>query len=82
MIAAHYGKRYSLEYICERSSFIRTGISLLGISETAERLGFKAIGAKIDFSKLEEAPLPCIVYWNQNHFVVVYKIDKKKVLFI
>ena len=78
MIAAHYGKRYSLEYICERSSFIRTGISLLGISETAERLGFKAIGAKIDFSKLEEAPLPCIVYWNQNHFVVVYKIDKKK----
>lgn len=77
MIAAHYGKRYSLEYICGQSSFVRTGISLLGICEAAEKLGFKAIGAKIDFHKLAEAPLPCIVYWNQNHFVVVYKIEKK-----
>lgn len=78
MIAAHYGKRYSLEYICEQSCFIRTGISLLGISEAAERLGFRAIGAKIDFTKLEKVPMPCIVYWNQRHFVVVYQIDNKK----
>lgn len=78
MIAAHYGKRYSLEYICEQACFIRTGISLLGISEAAERLGFRAIGAKIDFTKLEKVPMPCIVYWNQRHFVVVYQIDNKK----
>lgn len=80
MIAAHYGKRYSLEYICEQASFIRTGISMLGISEVAEKLGFRAIGAKISYAKLEEMPLPCIVYWNQSHFVVVHKIDKKKQL--
>lgn len=78
MIADHYDKPYSLEYICEQSSFIRTGISMLGISEAAEKLGFRTMGAKISFSKLEEAPLPCIVYWNQNHFVVVYKIDSKR----
>lgn len=78
MIAAHYGKRYSLEYICEQACFIRTGISLLGISEAAERLGFRAIGAKIDFTKLTKVPMPCIVYWNQRHFVVVYQIDPKK----
>lgn len=78
MIAHYYGKPYSLEYICEQSSFIRTGISMLGISEAAEKIGFRTMGAKISFSKLEDAPLPCIVYWNQNHFVVVYKIDEKK----
>lgn len=78
MIADYYGQGYSLEYICEQSSFIRTGISMLGISEAAEKIGFRTTGAKISFSKLEEVPLPCIVYWNQNHFVVVYKIEKKK----
>lgn len=78
MITAYYGKTFSLDYICELSSFARTGISLLGISETAEKLGFRVIGAKIGFDKLKEAPLPCIVHWNQNHFVVVYKIKQKK----
>lgn len=78
MIAAYYGKKYSLDYLCEISSFVRTGISLLGICETAEKLGFNAVGAKISFEKLREVPLPCIVHWNQNHFVVVYKIKRTK----
>lgn len=74
MIAAYYGKKYSLESINEISSFARTGISMLGISETAEKLGFRTSGARIKFIKLVKSPLPCIVHWNQNHFVVVYKI--------
>ena len=78
MIAAFYGKQYSLESICEISSFAKVGISLLGISEAAEKLGFRTVGARIEFSKLENSPLPCIVHWNQHHFVVVFKIEKKK----
>ena len=78
MISSYYGKNYSLESICEISSFSRVGISMLGISEAAEKLGFRTVGARIEFTKLEDSPLPCIVHWNQHHFVVVYKIEKKR----
>ena len=55
----------------------REGTSLLGIGEAAERLGFHTIGAKLIWEQLrDQATLPCIVHWNQNHFVVVYKIKK------
>jgi ATP-binding cassette subfamily B protein len=77
MIAAHYGRIYSLEGLREKSHISREGVSLLGISEAAEQIGFRTLGARFSFQKLEEAPLPCIVHWNQNHFVVVYRIKKK-----
>ena len=52
-------------------------MSLLGISKAAETIGFKTIGGRLSFEMLsQEAPMPCIVHWNQNHFVVVYKIKK------
>ncbi len=76
MIAAFYGKRYSLEGLKEKSFITREGVSLLGISEAAERIGFRSMAVQMEYEKLEEAPLPCIVHWNQQHFVVVYKISK------
>jgi len=76
MIAAFYGKRYSLEGLREKSFITREGVSLLGISEAAERIGFRSMAVQMEYEKLEEAPLPCIVHWNQQHFVVVYKISK------
>ena len=48
---------------------------MLGISTAAESIGFRSIGVHISFEQLVEAPLPCIVHWKQNHFVVVYKIQ-------
>jgi ABC-type bacteriocin/lantibiotic exporter with double-glycine peptidase domain len=52
---------------------------MLGISDAAEKLGFKTIGVRWSFEKLaEDAPLPCIVHWNQEHFVVVYDIRDKR----
>jgi ATP-binding cassette, subfamily B, bacterial len=72
MVAKHYGKNFSLEYLRTLSYITREGVSLLGISEAAEKLGFKTLSAEISFDQLdEEAPLPCIIHWNQNHFVVV-----------
>ncbi len=75
MIARHYGKTYSLQALREKCFITREGVSLLGISDAAENIGFHTLGVKIDFKKLcGEAPLPCIVHWKQKHFVVVYKI--------
>lgn len=77
MIAKHYGRSISLEKLQKLSETTRSGSSLQGVADAAEKIGFRTLGVKIDFNKLkEDAPLPCIAHWNQNHFVVVYKIRK------
>lgn len=79
MIARYYGKFYNIQTLRERSYITREGVSLLGTSRAAESIGFRSMGVKISFEQLvSEAPLPAIVHWNQNHFVVVYKISGKK----
>jgi ATP-binding cassette subfamily B protein len=80
MIAKHYGKSFTLQSLREKCFISREGVSMLGISDAAEYIGFHTIGVKIDFEKLvAEAPLPCIVHWKQRHFVVVYKIKDHEV---
>jgi ATP-binding cassette subfamily B protein len=80
MIAKYYGKTLSLEYLREKSYINKLGVSLLGISEAAETIGFRPTAVKISFDSLvEQAQLPCVVHWNWNHFVTVYKIKKNKV---
>ena len=81
MVAKHYGRSYRLQTLREKSSFSREGVSLASISEAAESIGFRTLGVKIALPQLlRDAPLPCIVHWQQAHFVVVYKITKGKVL--
>lgn len=76
IIAAYYGRIWSLQTLREKCHISREGVSLLGISDAAESIGFRTIGAKISFLQLcEEAILPCVAHWNQNHFIVVYKIE-------
>ncbi len=79
MVAAFYGRHYSLEGLREKSFITREGVSMLGISEAAEKIGFRSICVQVGFEKLKEAPLPCIIHWNQQHFVVVYKLTDKHV---
>tara|TARA_R110002124_G_scaffold252236_1_gene417524 strand:+ start:6666 stop:8855 length:2190 start_codon:yes stop_codon:yes gene_type:complete len=80
MVANHYGRKYSLESLRKQSGISREGVSLLGISEAAENIGFRTVGVKLTPEQLfKEAPMPCIVYWKQVHFVVVYKVKKDKV---
>ncbi len=80
MIAKYYGKSYSLPDIIQISGTTREGSSLLGLIEAAEKIGFRTMGVKVPFDKLvEDAPLPCIAHWNQNHFTVVYKVKGNKV---
>ncbi len=80
MVALWHGKRISLETIRKRSWITREGVSLLGLKSAAESMGFTAVGVKIPFRKLQgDIPLPCIVHWQQNHFIVVNRVSEKRV---
>ncbi len=80
MVARHYGRSYTMEFLRRKSGINREGVSLLGISEAAENIGFRTVGAKLTWDQLrKEAQLPCIIYWRQYHFVVVYRIKGKRI---
>lgn len=80
IVAKHYGRSYSATRMRELCHVTREGVSMLGVSDAAEKIGFHTAGVKITWEQLfNDAPLPCIVHWNQKHFVVVYKIKKDKV---
>lgn len=78
IISSYYGKDFPLEYLREQSYIGKDGVSLLNTKVVAEQLGFETLSIKSDLQTLvEEQPLPCILHWNQNHFVVLYKIKKR-----
>lgn len=74
IIAKHYNKTIPFQQIREASETKRSGSSLLGLSNAAEAIGFRSLGVKISLNDLKEAPLPCILHWNKNHYIVLYKI--------
>tara|TARA_B110001452_G_scaffold17802_1_gene14479 strand:- start:315 stop:2507 length:2193 start_codon:yes stop_codon:yes gene_type:complete len=76
IIAKHYKKTISIQQLRQLSETTRVGSSLLGLSEAGEDLGFRSLGIKVDLQRLLEAPLPCVLHWNKNHYVVLYKIKK------
>lgn len=78
IVAKHYKKNFSLQYIRNISETTRSGSSLLDLSDAAEKMGFRSLGVKISYRDLQEAPLPCILHWNKSHFVVLYDIGKSK----
>ena len=79
IVAGHYGKHYNIHTLRERCNISREGVSMMGISRAAESIGFRTTGVRISFEQLKkESPLPAIIHWNQNHFVVVYKISGRK----
>jgi ABC-type bacteriocin/lantibiotic exporter with double-glycine peptidase domain len=74
MVARYHGREFNLRALNKLSGFNREGISMLGLSEAAEKLGFRSLGVKLDTVDIKRAELPCILYWRQNHFVVLYKV--------
>lgn len=83
MVFRHYGRHVNLEALKRASQVGTSGASLLGLSEAAERYGLNTVSAKITLKQLlEEAPLPCILHWNQYHFVVLTPETKAKKLIV
>lgn len=77
MICKYYSKHYDIAHIRNLCATSHEGVSLYTISRAAENIGFRTIGVQLTMSELgKESFLPCIIYWNQNHFVVLYKIKK------
>lgn len=79
--AKFYGKIINIQALREYSETTRDGSNLLMLSDAAEKIGFRTIGIKRSLQKLEEVPLPCILHWNKNHYVVLYK-KKKGIYYI
>lgn len=78
MVSAFYGKEYTLDYLRSISHITKNGVSFLGLSEASEKVGFRTLVGKLSYQQLkEEVPLPCILHWNQDHFVVLYDVKKK-----
>lgn len=76
MICRYYGKDYSLEYLDNFCHANVDGISMLGIADGAESVGLETMTAAASTDELREIKLPCILHWNQNHFVVLSNISK------
>jgi ATP-binding cassette subfamily B protein len=76
IIAKHYKKTINIQQLRDISETTRAGSSLLGLSNASEKIGFRSLGVKINLEHLLEAPLPCVLHWNKNHYAVLYKIKK------
>ncbi|KAF2516091.1 peptidase domain-containing ABC transporter [Flavobacterium foetidum] len=76
IIAKHYGKTIHIQDLRDASETTREGSNLLFLSDAAEKIGFRTLGVKLSLERLKEAPLPCMLHWNKNHYVVLYKIKK------
>ena len=79
MISAFHGKQYSSFFLREKTSITRQGVNLINLSEAAEDIGFKTLSISPDITQLKETvPLPCILHWNQNHYVVLFDVKNDK----
>lgn len=78
-IATHFGKDFTLPFLRSACSIDRQGVSLQGISQAAETIGMRTKSYRLTLDDLQTVKMPCIAHWDQNHFVVIYKITKDTV---
>lgn len=83
IVAKYYGRSISLEYLRNKSQYGKAGVSMLGLSDAAEAIGLKSVGAKLSFEQLiNDAPHPAIIHWDHYHFVVLTPGSTKNKLII
>ena len=82
MICKYYGQDYSLDILSKICFATTEGVSMFGLNEAAKGLGFQKQNARVSIERMQQMPLPCILHWNQNHFVVLYKIKKGKTYYV
>lgn len=75
MVCRHYGKEYSLRFLSTLCHPTSEGVSLLGVTDAARRLGFDTVSARLTADNLSQCPLPAILHWDQRHFIVLYRIS-------
>ncbi len=75
MVAAYHGKNLSMQYLRKLCGIGKQGTTLLDLVDAADHLGFKTLAAELPFDKLENVPLPCILHWQKEHYVVLYEVN-------
>ncbi|WP_329806946.1 peptidase domain-containing ABC transporter [Flavobacterium facile] len=80
IVGKHFGKTINIQQLRDFSETTREGSNLLFLSDAAEKIGFRTLGVKLNLESLNDAPLPCILHWNKEHYVVLYDIKKGKYL--
>lgn len=78
MIGKFYGRNFNIEKLRELTEIGKEGVNILGISDAAEKIGYRTQAVQLNVKELKDAKLPCILHWGQNHFVVLYKIKKEQ----
>ncbi len=79
MLCRHYGRRVSLTRIRQLVHTSTDGTSLRSLCQGADELGLAARGVKLSRSELADAPLPAILDWEGNRWVVLYDVDGEQV---
>ena len=82
MVLEYFGKEYTMEELDRRCSATTEGVSMLSIARATEELGLRTVSSRFPVKDLSEVPLPCILHWNQNHFVVLYKVKKGRKFYV
>lgn len=82
IVCEYWGKKYSADFLSHYCFATNEGVSILAISEAAEKIGLHSMAGRATVEQLENCPLPCILHWNQNHFVVLHKTKKLKKFYI
>lgn len=77
MVSKYHGRNFNIEKLRELTEIGKEGVNILGISDAAEKIGYRTQAMQLNIKELNEVPLPCILHWSQNHFVVLYKIKKQ-----
>lgn len=82
MICSYFKKNKSMNYLSEQCFATTEGVSLLAIDKVASQLGLETISGRVSVNTICNLENPCILHWNQNHFVVLYKVKKGKTFYI
>lgn len=79
MVCKHYGTEYTSSQLRKFCRLSREGISMLDLCDAAEIIGLRSRGLLLSFRQLVDShSFPCILHWNQNHYVVLYKVENKR----
>ena len=82
MICKYFDKTYSAVFLSSLCREGKEGISLATISQSATKIGLRNECGLAEIEELTDKHLPCILHWNQNHFVVLHKVKKGKTFYI
>ena len=78
MLTEYFGRSYDLEYLRRISFLQRDGVSLEALSQALQLIGIESVGIKTDIEELiSDVPLPAIAHWEGNHFIIIYKTNRK-----